>query len=142
MDVTIEVMLPARGAADPSQPANPKYRLLAIVAVYPMKTVPVVGMPCTGYVHVTGVPERPGWAGLTSEEVMRRINARLCKEWEDANRVMVERREWCGIASLVPAGARQTLIAERQITVTWAQFKNFVQNVRTALALQDEDLDG
>lgn len=143
MDLTIEVMLPRRGAtgAELSEPANPKYRLLALVAVYPLKSVPTVGMPFTGYVHLTGVPERAAWAGLSEEEIVARINSRLCKLWLDANREIVERREFAGIAASVPPGARTALQQDRQVTVTWNQFKAFVQNVRDARALDDADLD-
>lgn len=87
-----------------------------------------------------GVPERAAWLVLTTEEVMGRINARLCRIWENTFGQRVERREFAGIASLIPSGARQTLLNDRQITVTWTQFKNFVQNVKEARALVDEDL--
>jgi len=143
VDLTIEVMLPVRGAVGgaQTQPANPSWRLLAIVAVYPMKTVPTVWMPFTGYVHVTGVPDLPAWSGLTTEEIMRRINARLCRVWESVIGVTLEKREFAAIAASIPVGARNTLLSERQLTVTWTQFKNYVQNVKEPRALNDTDLD-
>lgn len=145
MDLTIEVMLPPRGATDFSQSAHPKWRVLSIVAVYPRKQVDVVGMPRTGYVHVTDIPERAGWAAITTDELMTRINRRLCAMWEDGATdrapTVVEKRLWVGLGSLVPVNARNRLLTDRQITVTWTQFKNFIQNVRDQRALADSDLD-
>jgi hypothetical protein len=135
VDLTIEVMLPPRGATDYSQEFHGSYRVLTIVAVYPMKDVPVVGMPRTGYVHVTGVPTPAGWSALTNEEIQRRLNSRLCR-----GRLNGERRCWGGIAAAIPAGARNALRIDRQVTVTWTQFKNFLQQLDEARALTDDDL--
>jgi hypothetical protein len=141
MDITVCVMLPARGG-DPTIPANPKYRLLSPVAVTPMgDTTQPIGAQCTGYIHVTGVPMRAGWAALTNEAIMQRINAKLCKVWENADRTVREHRALQGIAASIPAGARNTLLTERQLTVTWTQFKNFIQNLIESRTLVDTDLD-
>lgn len=141
MDLTVEVMLPPRGASDYSTSANPKWRVLAPVAVYPLKTVDVVGMPNTGYVHVTGVPERPAWENLTTDELMQRLSSKLCDVWEGAAGEMVERRKWAGLASAVPASARNRLLQDRQITVTWTQFKNVMRHLIELRALADADFD-
>jgi hypothetical protein len=141
MDLTIEVMLPPRGATDYTQSANERYRVLAPVAVYPLKTVATVGMQRTGYVHVTGVPERPAWANLTTEQLMAKLNGKLCAFWEDAQGNLVERRKWAGLASAIPANARNRLLNERQITVTWTAFKNVLQNLIEQRQLADGDLD-
>jgi hypothetical protein len=46
MDITVEVMLPPRGATTFAESAHPKWRVLAIGAIYIGKTPPaVVGMP-------------------------------------------------------------------------------------------------
>jgi hypothetical protein len=141
MDLTVEVMLPPRGANDYTQSANERYRVLAPVAVYPLKTVATVGMQRTGYVHVTGVPERPSWANLTTEQLMKKLNARLCDIWTNADGTMKERRMWAGIASAIPANARNRLLTDRQITVTWTAFKNVLQNLIEQRQLADGDLD-
>jgi hypothetical protein len=141
MDMTVEVMLPPRGASDYTQSANPRYRVLAPVAVYPLKTVATVGMQRTGYVHVTGVPERPAWANLTQEQLMAKLNGKLCQVWENVDGTLRERRIWAGIASQIPANARNRLLNDRQITVTWTAFKNVLQNLIELRQLADGDLD-
>jgi hypothetical protein len=141
MDLTVEVMLPPRGATDFTQSANERYRVLAPVAVYPLKTPASVGLQRTGFVHVTGVPVRASWANLTTEQIMQRVNARLCEVWENADGTFRERRKWAGIAATIPQGTRNRLLSERQITVTWTQFKNFLQNLIEQRALADGDFD-
>ena len=142
MDITVEVMLPPRGAANYSTSANPRFRVLMPVHVYvPMKVVSEIGMPRTGYVHVTGVPERPAWAALTSEQIEQRINQRLCRLIEDASGNVVERSAWAGVSASIQANARNRLLADRQITVTWTAFKNVLQNFIESRQLADEDLD-
>jgi hypothetical protein len=141
MDLTVEVMLPPRGASNYDASANPRYRVLAPVAVYPLKTVAEIGMQRTGYVHVTGVPERPAWANLTTEQLMAKLNGKLCDIWHDAQGNLVERRKWAGLASAIPANARNRLLQDRQITVTWTAFKNVMQHLIEQRQLADGDLD-
>lgn len=146
MDLTICIMLPPRGATDFSASAHPKWRVLSFVSVtYMGDTTQPITAPRTGYVHVTGVPTPVAWAGLSSDEILQRVNYRLCRVWEnfdvDGRPSTVEKREFAGIASLIPVNAANRLLTDRQITVTWTQFKNFVQNVREARALADSDLN-
>jgi len=137
-------MLPARGAADYSQSAHPKWRVLAIVTVYyPVKATPVIGMQRTGYVHVTGIPMPAGWAVLTANEIQARLARRLTKRYaadDDPRTPELEKRLWCGDATLIAAGARNTLRTERQITVTWAQFKNAMRRRDTNAAMTDDEV--
>ena len=142
MDITVEVMLPPRGAPDYSTSAHSKWRVLSLVGVHiPRLNPPSVNLPNTGYVHVTDVPTRPGWAALTNEEIERRINARLCRmELLGPLHQIVERRRFAGIASLIPAGAANNLRTNRQITVTWTQFKAVIQDIIDARQLADDDL--
>lgn len=141
MDLTIEVMLPPRGAGDYSTSANTKWRVLAPVAVYPLKTVATVGMQNTGYVHVTGVPTPQAWAEWSEERILQRINAILCEAWEDVDRTSLERRIWAGDPANIPAGARNNLRTNRQITVTWTQFKPVFRHLVRDAVLSDADLD-
>jgi hypothetical protein len=143
MDITVEVMLPPRGATDYAESANPRYRALMPVHVYvPMKVVDTVGMPRTGYVHVTDVPLRPAWAAFTSEEIERRINQRLCRNVLDQDGNVIERSEWAGDVTVIPSQARNRLRTERQITVTWTAFKNVMRNfIESGRQLSDEDFD-
>jgi hypothetical protein len=204
-------MLPPRGANDYTQSANDRYRVLAPVAVYPLKTVATVGMQRTGYVHVTGVPIDNRWfhqiesvdddgnpvtvnVPFSVEEIMKRVNAKLCDIWDHMGWAPQEivgvgvfrfatefngwryessggltgvtepawpaeldatvldgtatwtcrrcvRRKWGGIASAIPANARNRLLTDRQITVTWTAFKNVLQNLIEQRQLADGDLD-
>lgn len=139
MDLTVEVMLPPRGAADYSQSAHPKWRVLSLVAVYPLRTVEVVGMPRTGYIHVTGIPTPPGWAALSMAEILQRINRILATAVENELGEAVEKRRWAGVASAMPAVIARKLLEDRQVTVTWSQFKGAVRNVLTAQNLSEAD---
>ena len=136
MDITVEVMLPPRGAADYAESAHPKWRVLSVVDVYyPMKAVDVVGMPRTGYVHVTDAPMPAAWQGWDNEQINQRLSAILTRAWEG-----VEKREWAALAASIPLAARNNLRINRQITVTWTQFKAALRNMRTSAQLADADL--
>jgi hypothetical protein len=129
MDITIEVMLPARGG-DWTQETHGSYRVLTVVDVYDhLKVTPVIGMPRTGYIHVTGVPDQR----------FARIKDVLLTPWT-VGTATVERRLWRGVASRVPANARNRLLADRQITVTWTQFRNFLQDLQEQRDLTDADI--
>jgi hypothetical protein len=127
MDLTIEVMLPPRGAVDFSASANPKYRVLSPVAVYERKTVDEVTMPCTGYIHVNGVP---------GDYSLVELNAKLCAPYADGN----ERRIWALDSTIIPGVIRANLLQDRQVTMTWAQFRVFMQNRRENRGLDQGDL--
>lgn len=141
MDLTIEVMLPPRGAADFTLSANPKWRVLSIVAVYPRKKVDVVAMPNTGYIHVADVPTPRGWGVLATDELMRRLNAALADAAEDQEQRLVAKRRWAGEASLLPLEAREKLRSDRQVTISWATFTGAVRDVTNARSLRDVSLD-
>ena len=131
MDITVEVMLPPRGATDYTTSGNANWPLLAIIAVYPLKTIPVVGMPVTGYMHVTGVPEHPSWTamGLTQEQVFKGINQTLSDALTDPETgAFLSRRNWTGTPTGIPANLRSRFLTDRQITLTWTQFRNFIRN--------------
>jgi len=143
MDLTIEVMLCPRGAPDFTEGEfHGRYRQLAIVAVYPRKFSAEVGMQRTGYIHVTGVPFPARWTGLSTEEIMRRVNGKLCApERQDEPENQGERRRWVARVSDIPAGARNTLRTQRQIEVTWPQFKAAMRNWFTQEPLIDAEID-
>lgn len=130
-------MLPPRGAADYSESAHPKWRVLAPVAVYTLRQPAVIGMPRTGYIHVTGVPIPPAWSGLTEEEIVAKLNAKLCAVYDDGARNVIEKRIWCGDHLLIPLVARNALRVNRQITVTWTQFKAALKHRVSGLALTE-----
>jgi hypothetical protein len=135
VDLTVEVMLPARGANDFATSANARWRVLAPVAVYTRRAPSTVGMPLTGYIHVNGVPLPPAWADWSEERALQRMNNILCEFWNDG-----ERRIWCGDHTVLGAGARNALLTDRQLTVTWAQFKAAMRHLVRDARLADADL--
>jgi hypothetical protein len=139
MDITIEVMLPPRGAADYSESAHPKWRVLAVVDVHwPMRETDVIGMPRTGYVHVTGMPFPVTWATKTDDQIRKKLSEVFTREWTEGG----EKREWAIAASAsIPAAARNALRTQRQITVTWTQLRAFLRNLRRDAPLDDLDLN-
>jgi hypothetical protein len=125
VDITIEVMLPERGSSDFTQPGHNRYPMLGIVAVYDhMKITDSVGMPRTGYIHVTGVPDARF--------------ARL-KEVIEA-RGVGSKRAWSVLDSRISAQAKASLVADRQISVGWAQFRNLLRNRDESRDLTDADV--
>jgi hypothetical protein len=145
MDLTLEVMLPPRGALDYSASAHPKWLVLAIVAAYyPAKVLSEITMERTGYIQVTGIPELPGAAGLSAEEIQRRVCHRVTVPWYEADgKTVREKRIWCGdavIGAIAFPAAFNALRTDRQLTITWAQLKAFLRNRSTGLLMVDADL--
>jgi hypothetical protein len=141
MDLTVEVMLPPRGAADYSASGNVTWPLLGIVAVYPRKTVAVVNLPVTGYLHVSGVPEHASWTGLTQEQLFQGLNAVLTDSILDAEGNLVTRRNWTGQPTGIPNNLRDDLLEDRQVNLTWNQFRNLMRNFGEARSLTAEDFN-
>jgi hypothetical protein len=130
VDITIEVMLPARGGSW-SDDGHNHYPMLGVVGVYDhMKVTDTVGMPRTGYVHVTGLPD----------EKFETIRARLEESNEGADEKIWKRR-WAGVVSRIPFMALNRLMTDRQITVTWTQFRGFLQNIREQRDFADADMN-
>ena len=75
------------------------------------------------FIHITGVPNRP----------IAQIRARLTTPAFDPlvlvndNPAQLRRRRWRIPRSILPQGIIDQLIANRQVTVTWAQVKPFVR---------------
>jgi hypothetical protein len=125
MDITVCVMLPTRGSSDFTEAGNNNYPMLGVVAVYPyMNDTVEISAPRTGYVHVTGVPD----------DKYQRIKNVLERQDEGFKRV------WAGVASRIPVNARNRLVADRRITVTWTQFRNFLRNIREDRDFADSDM--
>lgn len=142
MDITIEVMLPTRGSADFTEAGNANYDTLGIVDVYPwlvgarmdtdgtvVRDTPV-GMPRTGFVYVTGVPDT----------AVARIQQVLTSPWFDETGGLVAKRIWKGDQSLIPSAVKNRLATNRFISITWTQFKNFLRNVKEQRAFSDADV--
>jgi hypothetical protein len=125
VDITICVMLPPRGSSDFTEAGNANYPMLGVVAVYPyMDETAEIAAPRTGSVHVTGVPD----------DKFERIKDVLTRSDAGFKRV------WAGVASRIPANARNRLATDRKITVTWTQFRNFLQNIKEQRDFGDADM--
>lgn len=146
MDITICVMLPTRGATDYSSSSHPKWRVLEPVAVMPMgDTSQQIGAPRTGYIHVLGIPGRSSLRG-SKEHVIAQIGSKLCAQNEEnvaggTEPISVKKTKRLWDASGLSAEQRAALLVDRQITLTWAQFKNALRHSRESRALTDTDLD-
>jgi hypothetical protein len=149
MDFSVEVMLPPRGAADFSESANIRYRVLAPVAVYvPRKVTAVVAMPRTGYLHVAGFPDNHNsFRQVNRERRQRRLNEVLCEFWEEPSLIeieerfrLVERRTWRADPALLPPLIRNALLIARQAEITWSQCKALYQHQVRQAGLRDEDI--
>jgi hypothetical protein len=119
-------MLPTRGSSDFTEAGNANYPMLGIVGVFPYLLADdvVIGAPRTGYVGVTGVPD----------DKFERIKEVLTRDDVGFKRV------WAGVASRIPVNARNRLVADRRITVTWTQFRNFIQNIKEQRDFSDADM--
>lgn len=95
--------------------------------------------PRLGFVHITGIPDRP----------LERIRNKLTRPYVDRDSVLVanptgailKRRAWRVPPTSIPAPIRNRLQTRREITVTWAQVKNFVANKMDGAALTDTSFD-
>lgn len=126
MDITVEVMLPPKGQ-DFSVTRNGRYRVLMPVAIYEKKTVPTVTMPHTGYIHVTNVPNRLSIKRMN--EVLCRLHTEDLFIGSEPISQVIERRKWCLSNTNLSTGLRDTLLNMRQISVTFTQFCNAMQNI-------------
>ncbi len=90
------------------------------------------------FVHVRGVPDRP----------LDLIRDRLCADDSDFGYfdgqltvlAYYRRRKFAAVLADIPTNIRNRLNADRQITVTWTQVKNYVKNLRANANLSDADL--
>jgi hypothetical protein len=123
MDITVCVMLPPRGATDYTTSAHPKWRVLEPVSVTVTgDTSQPITAQRTGYIHVNNVPQTQ--LGV--------VAGRLCNQGE------IHKKEWCGDSTMLPPPMRSQLLLDRQITLTWGQFKAFFSN--GSRAFSDEDI--
>lgn len=141
MDITIEVMLPPRGTTDWTVSCNPTYRVLAPIAIYLRKTVAEVFMPCTGYLHVNGMPEHPTWpVEWTDVEKIQHMNAVLTKAWDEGVfHDLLEKRQWSGNANALNNPTRTALLTDRQATISFNTLKNLFRDSKRQAGLTEAD---
>jgi hypothetical protein len=141
MDMTVEVMLPPRGSGFGFElERNGRYMVLMPVAVYSRRNLAVVNMPHTGYIHVTGVPDRI--SVQKANQVLCQLHEQELLIGEEPLTQIIERRKWRADATTMPAALRNQFLANRQITVTFTQFRNAMKNLIEANRnLTEEDFD-
>jgi len=124
MDITLQVVLNAPNhTLSNAQNTAARYRRGDIVGVYKRsEVVESPSNPRLGFVHITGVP-------ITLrqfERVKRRLTTgKYAPEVGLAGRTTLRRRKWRLLASAVPLAARNTLMAQGEITVSWAVVKPY-----------------
>lgn len=118
-DLTICVMLPPRGDTTYDRSAHSKMPVLAPVCVYPRQEIAEVTAPRTGYIHVSDCPVKDP----------RELAEKLCAVDEREVFVSEQRltqtlakRVYEADVSQLPAKVQAALLAERQCSLTWAEF--------------------
>ena len=136
-DVTLLVMADDNPVADDEK----RWRRGEIVDVFTLEQCPgPAGHPRHLHIHITGIP----FAFAKIKAVLTRAHVDDDSVDEPVVRA---RRKWCIDAASIPVGARNALVADREITVPWTQVKNYIKRrlaqARTLDAnLADGDLDG
>ena len=129
MNITLQIVLRAPNhTLSNAQNTAARYRRGDIVGVYKRsEVVESPSNPRLGFVHITGVP-------ITSqqfERVKRRLTTGMYSPEVGlagrglAGRTTLRRRKWRLLASAVPLAARNTLMAQGEITVSWAVAKSY-----------------
>jgi len=151
MDITLEVIVVAPTHTVSAEKAANRYEAGDIVDVYPSadhaewtgseyRIRGGISTPRTGFIHITGVPDRP----------METVRRRLTKVFRDRDNMLVQsptgsiikQRAWRIPPSSVPATVRNRLQSQREITVTWAQVKSYAVNKIDGASLTDVIFDG
>jgi len=131
-DITILLMEADAPVAD----SPGRWRRGEVVDVFTLFQCPgPAGHPRHLHIHVTDIPY-----------AFERIQQRLTAMHDDDGDSYRARRRFVVRGDLIPAGARQRLLEDREITVTWEQVKTYAKK-RRALMLDaiddvtDADLD-
>lgn len=139
MDLTVAVMLPPKGDATYSRSAHTKMPVLAPVAVYERAPVATIRNPVLGYLRVTDCPVR------SARELAEKIcvpDERETVIGQETTRTTEAKRLYEADAALLPAKITATLLADRQATLTWAEFSAMYANRQTAQKLSAVVADG
>lgn len=98
----------------------------------------VISDPRFVFVHVRGVPDRP--LGRIKDTLGAADIEYGLVNGEPVIIAFHRRRKFSLLTSSVPAALRNKLLADRQITVTWTQVKDYVWHVRENRLITDADL--
>ena len=86
------------------------------------------------WIHITGVPT----TAIQKARFLAKWNLDPAFSEDDA--IMLGRRRWRVMLDDMPAGVKATLLAERQITVTWEKAKPFIKDHVEDRLISDGDL--
>ncbi len=86
------------------------------------------------WIHITGVPV----TAIRKAKFLAKPS--FDPAFPEDDEVMLSRRRWRVLLDDLPAGVKATLLAERQITVTWEQAKPFIKDHVEDRSISDGDL--
>ena len=98
----------------------------------------VISSPRTGFVHVTGVPILAVRKIKRLAESHQQITG--TRAGGDLNIVTLLKRKWGVDVASIPLVVRQQFIADKEITFTWTQVKNFIRNKPENRIVTDADI--
>ncbi len=133
LDISLYVMAFPSTHDLPPEKEYGRYKRGDIVDVYRRSQVITTtkeGQRCV-YVHITGVPA----------PAIRNAK-KLMQGYYDVNdETLLGRRLFNIDPQTIPLALRQELAANREITVTWTQAKPYLKNLKTGLAVTNEDVE-
>lgn len=145
MDVCLHVMLTPANHALPQDKADRRLSGGDIIDIFPASAVgtlisndympnDVIGSHRLGFVFIKDVP-----ISVLNKARQALIKSHKSVTPED-NVQLLLRRIWGIDVQSVPVAARNKLLADRYITVTWLQAKSYIKNKVTATNLSDGDV--
>ena len=134
IDVTLQVMaFPSTHTLPPHKEPG-RYKRGDIVNVYPklQQTSPISHNIRSVFIHITGVPS----------SAIARAKKLMKSETDETNEdePLIRRRQFNIDPQSLPAGIKAQLLANREVTVKWAQAKPFLINMKTGTQVQDGDI--
>lgn len=143
MDVTISLMLNQSTHALPIENEGGRWRNGQIINMYLTRNLKVtlqgdgtykfdyiIGNPRIGFIHIREMPASNA----------RKMNFLLGETNELPNGHVISRRLWRVRRGSLPPAARDKLLTNKELTVSWAQFKSFTQLDSNNRNLTDADV--
>jgi len=91
------------------------------------------------FIHVQNIPDRP-ISQLREKLLAADVSVGVDDDGKPLITAYHRRKKWGAIVSNIPAAIRNRLISDKQITITWTQAKNYIENVRSGAKLTDQDV--
>ena len=126
MDITLQVMIepPTHDLSYDAAKNAARNRRGDVIGVYLTSDVTEPPNPNgrLGFIHITGVPDV-----LSFDRIRERLTSAFHDPLLVTEKVMWRKRKWRIRASVIPAGARNTLLTTKELTVTWLQAKPYLR---------------